>query len=188
MSRRVVAGAAAIALGFIVTVASPLIAAERHRTTVSLKLGGSIIAHGEVRAADGTRACEARREVVIQRRGPGGGWQTVKTGNARPTGIYRIRIPNEDGSYRALIRELHLDGETCTRDVSPVVSHGGGGGGGDNCTPGYSPCLVWHGGADYDCYGGSGDGPYYTEPGVVYAVTGSDPYGLDGDNDGRGCE
>jgi hypothetical protein len=57
-----------------------------------------------------------------------------------------------------------------------------------NCTPGYSPCLVYHGGADYDCAGGSGDGPYYTEPGRTYRVTGSDPYGLDADNDGYGCE
>jgi hypothetical protein len=57
-----------------------------------------------------------------------------------------------------------------------------------NCTSGYSPCLVNHSGADYDCYGGSGDGPYYTEPGVVYTVSGSDPYGLDADNDGSGCE
>jgi hypothetical protein len=57
-----------------------------------------------------------------------------------------------------------------------------------NCTSGYSPCLVYHGGADYDCSGGSGDGPYYTEPGVVYAVSGSDPYDLDADNDGSGCE
>jgi hypothetical protein len=56
------------------------------------------------------------------------------------------------------------------------------------CTSGYSPCLVYHGGADYDCYGGSGDGPYYTEPGVVYTVSGSDPYGLDADDNGRGCE
>jgi hypothetical protein len=65
---------------------------------------------------------------------------------------------------------------------------GGGGGGGGSCTAGYSPCLVYHGGADYDCYGGGGNGPYYTKPGVVYTVTGNDPYQLDGDNDGRGCE
>ncbi len=57
-----------------------------------------------------------------------------------------------------------------------------------DCTSGYSPCLVNHSGADYDCYGGSGDGPYYTEPGVVYTVSGSDPYSLDADNDGSGCE
>jgi hypothetical protein len=65
---------------------------------------------------------------------------------------------------------------------------GGGGGGGGTCTPGYTPCLTYHGGADYDCYGGGGDGPYYTQPGVVYTVTGSDPYRLDGNNNGLGCE
>jgi hypothetical protein len=75
----------------------------------------------------------------------------------------------------------------CSR-VSGGGGGGGGGGGPRNCTAGYSPCLVYHGGADYDCYGGGGDGPYYTEPGVVYTVTGSDPYRLDGDNDGLGCE
>jgi hypothetical protein len=52
-----------------------------------------------------------------------------------------------------------------------------------NCTPGYSPCLPPA--SDYDCLGGSGDGPAYT--GFV-RVTGSDPYGLDADGDGVGCE
>jgi hypothetical protein len=78
---------------------------------------------------------------------------------------------------------LSFDG-TCS---SAGGGGGGGGGGGQNCTPGYSPCLVDHGGADYDCYGGGGDGPYYTKAGVVYKVTGSDPYNLDTDGDGLGC-
>jgi hypothetical protein len=56
-----------------------------------------------------------------------------------------------------------------------------------NCTPRYSPCLVYHGGADYDCYGGGGNGPY-TQTGVVYHVTGSDPYYLDSNNNELGCE
>ena len=56
-----------------------------------------------------------------------------------------------------------------------------------NCTPGYSPCLP-EGPSDYDCAGGSGNGPAYTKPGVTYRVTGSDPYGLDADGDGYGCE
>jgi hypothetical protein len=68
------------------------------------------------------------------------------------------------------------------------TSSGGGGSPPPDCTPGYSPCLVYHGGADYDCAGGSGNGPYYTKPGVVYHVTSSDPYRLDADNDGLGCE
>lgn len=52
-----------------------------------------------------------------------------------------------------------------------------------NCTPGYDPCLPPA--SDYDCIGGTGDGPNYTGP---VRVTGSDPYDLDGDNDGWGCE
>jgi hypothetical protein len=55
------------------------------------------------------------------------------------------------------------------------------------CTPGYSPCIVLKS-TDVDCYGGSGNGPRYTRPGVVYQVTGRDRYGLDADNDGKGCE
>jgi cell division protein FtsB len=62
---------------------------------------------------------------------------------------------------------------------APTVSEGGGAG----CTPGYSPCLPPA--SDYDCAGGTGDGPKYT--GYV-TVTGSDPYGLDSDSDGAGCE
>jgi hypothetical protein len=79
---------------------------------------------------------------------------------------------------------------TFTVAKAPSGGDGGGGGGGgrSNCTPGYSPCLLNHNYTDYDCAGGSGNGPYYTEPGVTYRVTGSDPYGLDADNDGYGCE
>jgi hypothetical protein len=69
----------------------------------------------------------------------------------------------------------------------PTTPSSGGGGGdgtsGGNCTPGYSPCLPPA--PDYDCAGGSGDGPKYT--GTVH-VTGSDPYDLDADGDGIGCE
>jgi len=72
------------------------------------------------------------------------------------------------------------------------TSAGGGGNGGDqspntlsgNCAPGYDPCLDASS-PDYDCAGGSGDGPDYT--GLVH-VSGSDPYGLDSDGDGIGCE
>lgn len=68
---------------------------------------------------------------------------------------------------------------------SGLVAPSGGGGG--DCTPGYSPCLPYRGGADYDCYGGDGNGPFFTAPGVTYTVTGSDPYRLDGNGDGKAC-
>jgi resuscitation-promoting factor RpfB len=54
---------------------------------------------------------------------------------------------------------------------------------GSGCTPGYSPCLPPA--SDYDCAGGSGDGPEYA--GFEH-VTGSDPYDLDADGDGLACE
>jgi hypothetical protein len=55
---------------------------------------------------------------------------------------------------------------------------------GSGCTPGYRPCIAP--GPDVDCEGGSGNGPRYV-PGPV-TVTGDDPYGLDADHDGTGCE
>lgn len=59
----------------------------------------------------------------------------------------------------------------------------GGGGNGQDCQ-GYSPCIPP--GPDVDCAGGSGNGPRFVD-GPVY-ITGSDPYGLDADGDGVGCE
>jgi hypothetical protein len=53
-----------------------------------------------------------------------------------------------------------------------------------SCHPSYDPCLDPNA-SDYDCAGGSGDGPEYT--GFV-TVTGPDDYGLDSDGDGTGCE
>lgn len=53
-----------------------------------------------------------------------------------------------------------------------------------NCTAGYSPCLPPA--SDYDCGGGSGNGPEYVYQ--VVTVTGSDPYELDNDGDGFGCD
>ena len=47
----------------------------------------------------------------------------------------------------------------------------------------YNPCLPPA--SDYDCEGGSGDGPAYT--GTV-EVIGTDIYGLDEDGDGIGCD
>lgn len=53
-----------------------------------------------------------------------------------------------------------------------------------NCTPGYSPCLPPA--FDYDCAGGSGNGPEYVDEPVH--VAGLDPYDLDRDRDGIGCD
>jgi hypothetical protein len=82
-------------------------------------------------------------------------------------GEYKVTVP-DDG----LRRWLSLLGHP---NLGPGASR--------NCTPGYSPCLPPA--SDYDCRGGSGNGPKYTGP---VRVTGSDPYHLDKDRDGKGCE
>ena len=53
------------------------------------------------------------------------------------------------------------------------------------CDPNYSGACLDPYAYDYDCEGGSGDGPAYT--GTV-TVVGEDHYGLDADSDGTGCE
>jgi hypothetical protein len=52
------------------------------------------------------------------------------------------------------------------------------------CDPNYAGACLDPSSTDYDCEGGSGDGPDYT--GQV-EVIGDDHYGLDRDGDGTGC-
>ena len=54
-----------------------------------------------------------------------------------------------------------------------------------SCHPSYEGACLDPSASDYDCSGGSGNGPEYT--GYV-RVVGYDEYGLDGDGDGQGCE
>jgi hypothetical protein len=53
------------------------------------------------------------------------------------------------------------------------------------CDPNYSGACLDPYASDYDCAGGSGDGPEYTGP---VTVVGEDHYGLDSDSDGSACE
>jgi hypothetical protein len=53
------------------------------------------------------------------------------------------------------------------------------------CDPNYEGACLDPSSSDYDCEGGSGDGPDYT--GTV-RVVGDDPFGLDRDRDGIGCD
>ena len=53
------------------------------------------------------------------------------------------------------------------------------------CHPSYTGACLDPNASDYDCAGGSGDGPKYT--GFVHVV-GYDEFGLDADHDGLGCE
>ena len=69
--------------------------------------------------------------------------------------------------------------------VAPQSQSGGG-----SCHPSYVGVCIPIGSADYDCAGGSGNGPNYVQGpfGVRWDVADPDPYGLDRDGDGVGCE
>jgi hypothetical protein len=55
-----------------------------------------------------------------------------------------------------------------------------------NCDPAYPDVCLHDGIGDYDCAGGSGNGPNYV-PGPLRVLP-PDPFGLDRDHDGTGCE
>jgi len=55
-----------------------------------------------------------------------------------------------------------------------------------NCDPAYPDDCLQDGIGDYDCAGGSGNGPNYVEGPIT--VLPPDPFGLDGNRDGVGCE
>jgi len=55
----------------------------------------------------------------------------------------------------------------------------------NNCHPSYEGACLDPNSSEYDCEGGSGNGPDYTGP---VRVVGPDVYGLDADGDGIGCE
>jgi hypothetical protein len=71
-------------------------------------------------------------------------------------------------------KRLHQRPKPAPKPVSPRSS----------CDPNYSGCLDPNA-SDYDCAGGSGDGPKYT--GEV-RVLGNDHYDLDRDGDGIACD
>jgi hypothetical protein len=55
-----------------------------------------------------------------------------------------------------------------------------------SCDPNYAGACLKPNVSDYDCAGGSGDGPYYVQGPIT--VVGNDHYGLDRDGDGVACE
>jgi endonuclease YncB( thermonuclease family) len=68
---------------------------------------------------------------------------------------------------------------------APAAAAGAGAAAGSRCHPSYAGACLDPSAPDYDCAGGSGNGPLYTGP---VRVVGPDDFGLDSDGDGLGCE
>ena len=92
--------------------------------SVTLRVVGSLVARGVVRADNGFTACAASVPVKIQRR-VAGGWKTVRTTTTSPTGSYRRRIPDKAGRYRAKAPKIFVSygfvPPSCLRAISPTI-------------------------------------------------------------------
>lgn len=78
-----------------------------------------------------------------------------------------------------------LVGGTIVLGMVSGVADWGSGEAASGCHPSYQDACLDAGASDYDCVGGSGNGPEFV--GVV-TVVGPDDYGLDRDGDGTGCD
>lgn len=90
----------------------------------------------------------------------------------------RERIAARRAAHRAHVRAQRRAARRAAREAAAVQAQ-------SSCDPNYSGACLDPSASDYDCAGGSGDGPEYTGP---VQVVGSDPYGLDSDGDGYACE
>jgi hypothetical protein len=79
-----------------------------------------------------------------------------------------------------LVTDASVCGGSTTTTTTPTTTTSG-----PSCDPNYSGACLDPNASDYDCAGGTGDGPEYT--GTV-TVIGDDHFGLDRDGDGVGCE
>jgi hypothetical protein len=137
--------------------------------------------------------------------------QLRKTGAARAVLVSAnagIAKANAAAAERRRLAEIARDARTCTSGEKATVRNDGGTPAGcasyaadlagrraereankapatPDCDPNYTGACLKPDSPDYDCAGGSGNGPDYTGP--VQSI-GSDPYDLDRDGDGSACE
>ncbi|MGH2574042.1 MAG: thermonuclease family protein [Actinomycetota bacterium] len=88
--------------------------------------------------------------------------------------------------FRAAQRGARKDGLGLWGKCQDEEKDEDGGGGGGNCHSSYVGECLDPDASDYDCAGGSGDGPEYVYHQV--RVVGPDEFRLDADNDGFGCD
>jgi len=137
-------------------------------------------------AAPLARRNRARRQLASARRSYRHLQQQLAGARSSQRSFTRRLIALEAKEQRALekeearaLRELEEQEEAEAEEAEKVETEPT-----SECDPNYSGCLDPYS-PDYDCTGGSGDGPDYT--GTV-TVLGEDHYGLDSDSDGIGCE
>ena len=98
---------------------------QKHGRNVTLELRRHLIAVGRITAQDGFEDCEDGVTVKVQRRRPHGAWRGVGTDKSNASGVFRERVSDRPGVYRAIAvrKELNGGNDMCLRDSSPVAKH-----------------------------------------------------------------
>lgn len=94
-------------------------------------------------------------------------------------GAIDMRTDPDDSSgllFSSTVKRSRLGDTSPPAERTPAAS----------CDPSYKGACLKPDVSDYDCAGGSGDGPYYVQGPVT--VVGDDHYDLDRDGDGVACE
>jgi hypothetical protein len=119
--------------------------------------GGPVLAYGKSRSFGGQFTCSSRKTGMF----------------CRSLVAARCFLVTRDGSKLTCVEQTSTSTSTSTSTPPP------------NCHPSYVGACLNPDASDYDCLGGSGNGPYYTGP---VRVVGPDEFGLDADGDGYACE
>jgi hypothetical protein len=90
-----------------------------------------------------------------------------------------------DGGEKATVRDAGTVPPGCATYAADLAARRTARAAEEKCDPNYEGACLNPDSPDYDCEGGSGDGPDYTGP--VRRV-GADPFDLDRDGDGYACE
>jgi endonuclease YncB( thermonuclease family) len=108
----------------------------------------------------------------------GGLTQAVTSAKQAKRGLWKACPATVLDPYRAV--ETGQSGPATTSAPAQITTPAGSG-----CDPSYQGACLNPCASDYDCAGGSGNGPYYTGP---VRVVGPDHFRLDADGDGSACE
>jgi hypothetical protein len=149
---------------------------------VSLRVSDKVVDEGDrVRFKARVSPCAGHEGDQIQLKG--GGRTRTKASTATCTAKWRLKMKRTSRFLAVSPQqdEDHLPGQSKRiriRVIQEPEPRPDGGGGGGNCHPSYSVCIPPPP-PDLDCADVNA---------TNFQVTGSDPHGFDGDNDGIGCE
>lgn len=75
---------------------------------LSLQLSGHLRAKGKPTSVPSLTACFANQTIAIQRM-TRSGWKLVRTTVTGPLGLFKIRLGDKQGTYRALVDSFEVD-------------------------------------------------------------------------------